>query len=122
MIDASGSGGNQSSNDVAIDFVRFCHRRRRTGWPELYDEMCAVARRGLYRGWGFAELAEHGVAFGLAEMPRLAALVAEVSRVDSARTRREAVAARAVAAPVTVDVPAERSGAWEAPERAAAGS
>ena len=27
----------------ALEFVRFCHRRKRVGWPELYDEMCAVA-------------------------------------------------------------------------------
>ena len=33
-------------------FVRFCYQRRRVGWPELYDEMCAVATRGLYRGMG----------------------------------------------------------------------
>ena len=28
--------------------------RRRVGWPELYDEMCAVASRGLFRGYGDA--------------------------------------------------------------------
>jgi hypothetical protein len=107
LISGSGSGDNRAANDVATDFVRFCHRRRRTGWPELYDEMCAVARRGLYHGWSFAELAEHGVAFGLAEMPRLAALVSEVTRQDAERPRRIAPAPR------TVDIPAERSGAWE---------
>jgi hypothetical protein len=73
---------------AALDFVRFCHRRRRAGWPQLYDEMAAVASRGLYHGWGFAELAEHGIAFGLAEMPRLAALVAEVAREDQERRGR----------------------------------
>lgn len=66
----------------AIDFVRFCYRRRRTGWPELYDEMCAVASRGLYRGWGFAELAEHGIAFSLFATPRLAAIVDDVVRQE----------------------------------------
>ena len=34
----------------AVEFIRFCYRRRRVGWPELYDEMCAVAARGLFRG------------------------------------------------------------------------
>ena len=67
--------------DAAFDFVRFCHRRRRVGWPELYDEMCRVASRGLYHGWGFGELAEHGIAFGLAEMPRLAGLVSVMAPV-----------------------------------------
>ena len=57
------------------------------GWPELYDEMCRVASRGLYHGWGFGELAEHGIAFGLAEMPRLAALVAEVVQDADRRPR-----------------------------------
>ncbi len=74
-------------SDVASDFVRFCYRRRRVGWPELYDEMCAVAARGSYRGWGFTELAEHGMGFGLSEMPRLAAIVAQVSREDAERRR-----------------------------------
>ncbi|MGZ6267165.1 MAG: hypothetical protein ACXWM8_04985 [Candidatus Limnocylindrales bacterium] len=80
-----------SATDAAVDFVRFCHRRKRAGWPELYDEMCAVASRGLYHGWGFAELGEHGIAFGLAEMPRLAGLVIEVARQDSERRGRALV-------------------------------
>jgi hypothetical protein len=78
--------------EAALDFVKFCHRRKRVAWPELYDEMCHVASRGLYHGWGFAELAEHGIAFGLAEMPRLAALVGEVSRQDAERRIRPLVA------------------------------
>jgi hypothetical protein len=73
---------------AALDFVRFCHRRRRVGWPELYDEMCHVASRGLYHGWGFGELAEHGIAFGLAEMPRLAGLVAQVVGQEGERHAR----------------------------------
>jgi len=77
-----------SATDAALDFVRFCHRRRRVGWPELYDEMCHVASRGLYHGWGFGELAEHGIAFGLAEMPHLAGLVTEVVTGDAVRRPR----------------------------------
>ena len=30
------------------------------GWPELYDEMCAVAGRGLYRGYSADDLAAIG--------------------------------------------------------------
>ena len=78
----------RATSDAALDFIRFCHRRRRVGWPELYDEMCAVASRGLYHGWGFGELAEHGVAFGLSEMPRLAGLVTQVAREDAERRTR----------------------------------
>ena len=50
--------------------------------------MCHVASRGLYHGWGFGELAEHGIAFGLAEMPRLAGLVSEVVNHDTERRPR----------------------------------
>ena len=69
----------------AADFVRYCYRRRRTGWPELYDEMCAVASRGLYKGWSFAELAEHGIGFSLFEMPALAAIVSQIAAEDAQR-------------------------------------
>jgi hypothetical protein len=79
--------------EAALDFVRFCHRRKRASWPELYDEMCHVASRGLYHGWGFGELAEHGIAFGLAEMPRLAGLVSEVVGQEAGRRPRLLVGA-----------------------------
>jgi hypothetical protein len=58
----------------AVEFIRFCYRRRRVGWPELYDEMCAVAARGLFRGLVTDDLAEHGIGFSLFDMPALAAL------------------------------------------------
>ncbi len=97
---------DRAATDAALDFVRFCHRRRRVGWPQLYDEMCAVASRGLYHGWGFAELAEHGIAFGLAEMPGLADLVNQVAREDAERRGRLLVG---VMAPITMrsDAPEE---------------
>jgi hypothetical protein len=79
----------------AIDFVRFCHRRRRVGWPELYDEMCAVAGRGLYRGYGAEELSSIGIGFGLFQMPALAGLVAQVIAEDVERRRRSAAALQA---------------------------
>ena len=79
----------------AIDFVRFCHRRRRVGWPELYDEMCAVAGRGLYRGYGAEELSSIGIGFGLFQMPSLAVLVAQVVAEDVERRRRSAAAMQA---------------------------
>ncbi len=79
----------------AIEFVRFCHRRRRVGWPELYDEMCAVAGRGLYRGYGAEELATIGIGLGLFQMPALAELVGRVVAEDVERRRRTAEALRA---------------------------
>src|SRR5207248_2880114 len=60
------------------EFVRFCYQRRSVGWPDLYDEMCAVASRGLFRGWGPSELAEQGVGFSLFETQALAALVTRI--------------------------------------------
>ena len=85
----------------AAEFVRFCYRRRKLGWPELYDEMCAVASRGLYRGWGPAELAEHGIGFSLFQTPALAALAARVVAEEQAKRRAPTVAL--VGEPATVD-------------------
>jgi hypothetical protein len=66
---------DRAASADAVEFVRFCYRRRRVGWPELYDEMCAVAGRGLFRGWGSDELSAEGIGFSLFEMPALAVLV-----------------------------------------------
>ncbi len=76
-------GSNPDSE--ALDFVRFCYRRRAACWPELYDEMCAVAARGDYRGLGYEELEGIGVRFVLAALPRLAELAARV--IAEERTR-----------------------------------
>ena len=74
-------------------FVKFCYQRRRVAWPELYDEMCAVATRGRFRGMGHEALAEIGVGFSLFETPRLAALVTRIATEEHAARR----AARAAA-------------------------
>jgi hypothetical protein len=73
------------SNSEGAAFVRFCYERRRVGWPELYDEMCSVASRRLYDGWGLAELAERGIGFRIEEMSTLADLVRRVVAEDPAR-------------------------------------
>lgn len=73
-------GAADGASPEALEFIRFCYRRRRLGWPELYDEMCHVASRRLFRGWGAGELAERGIGFSLFETPRLAALVEVVVR------------------------------------------
>ena len=85
-------------------FVRFCHQRRRVGWPELYDEMCAVATRGLFRGMGHEALAEIGIGFSLFETPRLAELVRRVA-ADEHAARRASRAAAMDAAHVAEDGP-----------------
>ena len=73
---------SDASTDVPppeiVAFIRFCHRRRATGWPEIYDEMCAVAAHRAYKGWGHDQLAARGLTFSLFEMPRLASWVRQV--------------------------------------------
>ena len=115
VINAGGGalGASPARETEAIEFVRFCHRRRRVGWPELYDEMCAVAGRGLYRGYGAEELAAIGIGFGLFEMPGLAGLVGRVVAEDVERRQRSAEALRAslaVAAEVGLAACAEERG------------
>ena len=80
----------------AIEFVRFCYRRRRVGWPELYDEMCAVAGRSLFRGFDADDLAGLGIGFSLFDMPALSVLASRVVAEEQARRR-----------PVTVTITAE---------------
>src|SRR6478609_6611207 len=76
----------------AVEFVRFCYRRRRVGWPELYDEMCAVAARGKFRGMSTDELSGLGIGFSLFDMPGLAGLAAKVVAEEQAMRRPVAVA------------------------------
>ncbi len=94
------AGAACPSSPEAEAFVRFCYQRRRVGWPELYDEMCAVATRGLFRGMGTDALAEVGVGFSLFESPRLAELVTRIVTEEQAarRAARAAVLEAAEAA------------------------
>ncbi len=87
------AGQVQPCTPEAEAFVRFCYQRRRVGWPELYDEMCAVATRGLFRGMDHEALAEVGIGFSLFETPRLAALVTRIAGEEQLARR----AARAAA-------------------------
>jgi hypothetical protein len=115
------AAANQAHADPeAIEFVRFCYRRRRVGWPELYDEMCAVAGRALYQGYGPEELASIGIGFGLFQMPALAVLVARVVAEDLERRRRTTAAIRASL--VVVDPEAEAAGPTQEDNIAASSS
>ncbi len=73
-------------------FIRFCYRRRAVKWPELYDEMCAVAARGDYRGLEYEELSRLGIGFALSSLPRLAELAARVIAQERAPQPVAAVA------------------------------
>ena len=88
----------------AIEFVRFCYRRRRVGWPELYDEMCAVAGRGLFRGYDADDLAGLGIGFSLFDIPALSILASRVVAEEQALRR-----------PVTVTITAEVAAATGSP-------
>jgi hypothetical protein len=72
------------AHDEALDFVRFCYRRRHVAWPDLYDEMAAVAARSAYRGLSYADLADHGISFCLGDLAKLAALTERVVREEQA--------------------------------------
>ena len=91
----------------AVEFIRFCYRRRRVGWPELYDEMCAVAARGLFRGLVTDDLAAHGIGFSLFDTPALAALAASIVVEEQAARRPMTVVIAPVAEEVAADVAAE---------------
>jgi hypothetical protein len=102
-----GAVTHASCTPEAEAFVRFCYQRRRVGWPELYDEMCLVATRGLFRGMGRESLAEVGVGFSLFETPRMAQLVHRIVADEQAARR----AARAAAADAVRAEDADRAAA-----------
>ena len=105
MLPATPATPAGCSTPEAEAFVRFCYQRRRVGWPELYDEMCHVATRGLFRGMGTDALAEVGVGFSLFETPRLAALVTRIVTEEQAARRAARAAAMEAAARSTEDAP-----------------
>ena len=87
----SRSAATGAPDPDAIEFVRFCYRRRRVGWPELYDEMCAVAGRGLFRGFNADDLGGLGIGFSLFDMPALAVMASRVVAEEQALRRPVAV-------------------------------
>ena len=90
----SRSAAARPAHPDAIEFVRFCYRRKHVGWPELYDEMCAVSNRGTFRGLDVDALAGIGIGLCLSDMPGLAAIVAQV--VAEEQQARRPVAVRIV--------------------------
>jgi hypothetical protein len=92
--DDRGSGGPDAprvlaeSHVEAFEFVRFCYRRRAVAWPALYDEMCAVAASGDYRGMGYEQLEQAGIGLALTALP----LMAEMSERVIAEERSQRLA------------------------------
>jgi hypothetical protein len=101
------NSGARAPDPEAVEFVRFCYHRRRVGWPELYDEMCAVAGRALFRGYNADDLLSRGVGFSLFDMPALASLSGRVVAEEHAlrRTRHEVAADAPPATPKISLVP-----------------
>jgi hypothetical protein len=77
---SAGTPADPPPPDVA-EFIRFCHDRKPVGWPELYDEMCAVAARREFNGWDHDQFAARGLTFSLFEMSRLSGWVRAVLAV-----------------------------------------
>ena len=95
----------------AVEFVRFCYHRRRVGWPELYDEMCAVAGRGLFHGFSADDLGGIGIGFSLFDMPALAGLASRVVAEEVALRRPvNVVIVEAAAALTDASISADRYG------------
>jgi hypothetical protein len=65
------------------------------GWPDLYDEMCAVAGRGLFRGLSADDLAECGIGFSLFDMPALSILAGRIVAEEQALRRPVSVTIKA---------------------------
>ena len=66
--------------DMAIDFITFCYERDRREWPRLYDAMCYVASKRLYRGLGYDELKDAGIDLTFTGMATLSRIAKEVTR------------------------------------------
>ena len=100
------STATEAPDPDAVEFVRFCYRRRRVGWPELYDEMCAVAGRHLFRGYDADDLAGIGIGFSLFDMPSLAVMAGRIVAEEQALRRPMAVVIAPDVEPVSVTVTA----------------
>jgi len=55
----------ETVDPVVRDFILFCVQRQGKEWPALYDEMCWVAGRRLFRGLGYADLRKLGLSLSL---------------------------------------------------------
>jgi len=52
-------------NPVARDFILYCIEHHGTQCPSLYDRMCWVASRHLFRGMGYEGLKGVGISLSL---------------------------------------------------------
>ena len=76
--------------DGAIEFIAFCYERSQREWPKLYDEMCNVASKRLYKGLGYDELKDAGVDLTFSGMTKMSRIAKEVTH--QMRSRRSELA------------------------------
>jgi hypothetical protein len=57
------------------EFILSCARRAGNDWPDLYDEMCRSAAKKKFRGLGYLELKELGLALDLDSLDATANMV-----------------------------------------------
>jgi len=76
--------GMQTVDPIVRDFILFCLQRQGKGWPALYDEMCRVAGRRLFRGLGYTELRKLGLSFSLTSIDDTIRMVDTVAASNSA--------------------------------------
>jgi hypothetical protein len=65
------------ADSVAFDFARYITSRtpRDTPWPNVYDEMCRVARSRSFRGMGYIELSNVGISLSITGLNRVCQLL-----------------------------------------------
>ena len=81
--------------------------------------MCAVAGRGLFRGFSADDLGGIGIGFSLFDMPALASLASRVVAEEEALRRPVSVViTEAIAAPPDAPLSGDRSGSSPAPTAA----
>lgn len=71
----------EAVNPVVRDFILFCIQRQGKEWPALYDEMCWVAGRRLFKGLSCADLRKLGLSFSLNNIEKT------ITMVDAVLTR-----------------------------------
>jgi hypothetical protein len=72
----------ETVDPVVRDFILFCVQRQGKEWPALYDEMCWVAGRRLFRGLGYTDLRKLGLSLSLNSIEDTIRMVDTVAAVD----------------------------------------
>ena len=71
-------GPSEPPHQEICEFILFCLSRRGNEWPGLYDEMCRVACRRLFKGMGYPELNKLGFSLALSSLEKTAGMVETV--------------------------------------------